>query len=335
MDKLRAIEYFVRTADAGSFSEAARQLDVSPPAVTKMVAALERDLGASLLRRASRQVLLTTDGERYIASCRRLLAELREAEQTLSSRRLHARGRLVVGVSRTIALNCIMPHLNSFRLAQPELELDFRSLNYAHEPAARVCDVLLVVGFQEPGDWIARQLGRGRHSVLASPAYWDRHGRPVDPDDLATHTLLAHRVPRGVIIDRWLFSCNGVRKTVATTPAMVFDDRDSQVRAAEEGVGVIFANDLTLLPVLTSGRLELVLRDWIGHEAPPVSLMYRRGAGKSAAVRAFIRFAEEVFADLTRRRAAFGPPDESPMPEWFRTGYVGRLKERGAGARGR
>ena len=176
MDKLRAIEYFVRTADAGSFSEAARQLDVSPPAVTKMVAALERQLGALLLRRASRQVLLTTDGERYIASCRRLLSELREAEQTLASRRLHARGRLVVGVSRSIALNCIMPHLNSFRSAQPELELDFRSLNYAHEPTARACDVLLVVGFQEPGDWIARQLGRGRHSVLASPAYWDRQG---------------------------------------------------------------------------------------------------------------------------------------------------------------
>lgn len=332
MDKLRAIEYFVRTADAGSFSAAARQLDVSPPAVTKMVRALERSLGTALLRRESRQVLLTTDGERYIASCRKLLAELRETEQALSSRRLHARGRLVVGISRTVALNCILPVLESFRSAQPELELDFRSLHYAHEPAARICDVLLVVGWQEPGDWIARQLGRGRHSVLAAPAYWNRRGRPAAPEDLAAHTLLAHRVPRGVVIDRWIFSREGVRRTVATTPAMVFDDRESQVKAAEEGAGVIFANDLTLLPSMLSGRLELVLRDWIGHEAPPVSLMYRRGAANSAAVRAFTRFASGVFADLMRQREAFGPPDASPMPEWFRTGYVGRLRERGARA---
>jgi hypothetical protein len=109
----------------------------------------------------------------------------------------------------------------------------------------------------------------------------------------------------------------------------------------EEGVGVIFANDLTLLPSLTSGRLELLLRDWIGHEAPPVSLMYRRGAGqvcRGACLPAgaaqfrneLIRFTEEVFVDLARRRAVFGAPDESPMPEWFRVGYVGRLKEQGA-----
>ena len=328
MDKLRAIEYFVKVVGTGSFSAAARQLDVSPPAVTKMVAALERELQTVLLRREHRRVLLTADGDRYLKTCTRMLADLRETEQSMADGRTKARGRLVVGISRTVALNCLLPRLEEFRRNQPELELEFRSVNYAYEPTASVCDVLLVVGWQEASDWVAHQIARGRHSVVAAPSFWRRHGRPTDPRDLVGLTVLAHRVPRGVVLDRWKFSRGEEKREVEVKPAVVFDDRDSQAFAATSGEGIIFANDITLLPWLLEARLEQVLEEWIGHEAPPISLMYRRGGRSSAAVRAFGDFATAVFADLTQQRLAFGPPDTSAMPDWFRTHYVGRLGER-------
>jgi LysR family transcriptional regulator for bpeEF and oprC len=328
MDKLRAIEYFVKVVEMGSFSGAARQLDVSPPAVTKLVAALERNLGTLLLRREPRRLLLTADGDRYLKSCTRILANLRETEQALVEGRTKAHGRLVIGISRTVALNCLLPRLESFRHSLPELELEFRTVNYAYEPTASLCDVLLVVGWQEASDWIAHQIARGRHSVVAAPTFWRRHGRPTDPGELAKLPVLAHRVPRGVVLDRWKFSQCDERREVEVKPIMVFDDRDSQAFAAAAGAGLIFANDITLLPWLLEGRLEQVLREWIGHEAPPISLMYRRGGRNSAAVRAFGDFATAVFADLMQQRAHFGPPDTSAMPDWFRSRYVGRLVER-------
>jgi LysR family transcriptional regulator, regulator for bpeEF and oprC len=328
VDKLRAIEYFAKVVEAGSFSSAARQLDVSPPAVTKMVAALERELGTLLLRREPRRLLLTPDGDRYLKSCTRLLADLRETEQSLVDGRTRAQGHLVVGISRTVALNCLLPRLASFRRTQPALELEFRTVNYAYEPTASLCDVLLVVGWQEASDWIAHQIARGRYSVVAAPSFWQRHGRPVDPSELADLPVLAHRVPRGVVLDRLKFSRGEERREVDVRPTMVFDDRDSQAFAAASGEGLIFANDITLLPWLLEGRLEQVLSEWIGHEAPPISLMYRRGGRSSAAVRAFGDFATAVFAELMQQRLTFGPPDTSAMPDWFRTRYVGRLVER-------
>jgi DNA-binding transcriptional LysR family regulator len=185
-----------------------------------------------------------------------------------------------------------------------------------------------VVGWQEAGDWVAHQIARGRHSVVAAPSFWRRYGRPTDPNELASLTVLAHRVPRGVVLDRWKFSRGDEKRDVEIKPAMVFDDRDSQAFAAASGQGIILANDITLLPWLLEGRLEQVLVEWIGHEAPPISLMYRRGARSSAAVRAFGDFATAIFANLTQQRLAFGPPDTSAMPDWFRTRYVGRLVER-------
>src|SRR3954470_9119698 len=103
MDRLRGMEYLVRVVDAGSFAAAARELGVSPPAVTHMVAALEHDLGVALLRRHSRHLSLTADGEHFIPAVQAALAELRSAESRLSVNRTRSSGKLVVGVGRTVA----------------------------------------------------------------------------------------------------------------------------------------------------------------------------------------------------------------------------------------
>jgi LysR family transcriptional regulator for bpeEF and oprC len=328
MDKLRAIEYFVQTVEAGSMAAAARQLAVSPPAVTKMIAALERDLGTTLLRRDSRKLLLTPDGDRYLKTCGRLLADLRETEAALSARRSRARGRLVIGISRTVAAQCIVPRIADFRSRHPDLELEFRNVNYAHEPLAGLCDMLVLIGWQEDSDWIAQQVARGRHSAVATPAFWQQQGWPNDPDDLARYPCLGYRVPRGVVIDRWRFVRGSDVRQVAVKTPMVFDDRDALVEAALMGLGVHFGNDVTLMPWLRARRLQAALPAWVGQDTPPIHILYRRGGRGSAAVREFGDFVIRVFSDLMREREVFGPPDGGAMPDWFKARYVGRLADR-------
>ena len=328
MDKLRAIEYFVQVVEAGSFSAAARQMEVTPPAVTKLVAALEGELGVQLLRRSPRRVILTPDGDRYLKACGALLQGLRSVEQGLGNSAVQAEGKLVVGVSRTILANVLMPSFGELRARHPDLRLDLRTVNYAHEPAASLCDVLLLIGWQEDSDWVAQLVARGRHSVLASPAFWAEHGRPTDPAELGRFPCLAHRVPRGVVLDRWKFMRGDDTRSVPLEPVAVFDDRDGLAEAAARGHGVMFGNDVTLLRWLESGALEVAMKEWVGLEAPPVHLMYRRGGRGSARVRAFADFITRVFARTMRQREAYGPADTTAMPEWFHTRYTGRLAGR-------
>ena len=146
MDKLRAIEYFVRVVAAGSFSAAARQLEVSPPAVSKLIKALECELGTTLLHRDSRRVVLTADGDRYLQTCARVLVGLREAESEIASGRTRASGKLVVGLSRMLGPNCLMPFLPEFLRRYPDIEVDVRAVNYPQEPLAAKCDVLVLRG---------------------------------------------------------------------------------------------------------------------------------------------------------------------------------------------
>jgi DNA-binding transcriptional LysR family regulator len=227
-----------------------------------------------------------------------------------------------------LAAGALMPRFAAFRDKHPQVEIDFRNVNYAHEPLAGLCDVLLLIGWQEDSDWVAHQIARGRHTVMAAPAFWKRHGVPRDPDELVRYTCLAHRVPRGVVIDRWKFVRGEEARRVELRPAMTFDDRDTQAQAAIQGMGAMFANDLTMLPWMEGKLLEPVLLDWIGQEAPPVHLLYRRGGRMSARVRAFSDFATAIFGEIMQRRQPYGAPDTSPMPEWFRSRYAGRLAAR-------
>lgn len=328
MDKLRAIEYFVRVVEAGSFSAAARQMEVTPPAVTKLVSALEGELGVQLLRRSSRRVLLTPDGDKYLKACGALLQDLRSVEQGLGKSGTQAEGQLVVGVSRTALANVLIPHFGELRARHPDLRLDLRTVNYAHEPGAALCDVLVLIGWQEDSDWVAQMVARGRHSVLAAPSFWAEHGKPSDPAGLARLPCRAHRVPRGVVLDRWKFRRGTETRSVALQPIAVFDDRDALAEAASRGHGVMFGNDVTLLRWLQSGALELGLPDWVGLEAPPVHLMHRRGGRGSARVRAFSDFITDVFARVMREREAYGPADTTAMPDWFHSRYTGSLAGR-------
>lgn len=329
MDKLRAIEYFVSVVACGGFSAAARHLEVSAPAVTKLIAALERELGVKLLVRDSRRVALTADGERYLQTCSRALGELRAAENDLSAGSTRARGKLVVGLSRVVGPNCIMPWLPEFQRRHPDIELDVRAVHYPQEPQAALCDLLVLIGWGEDPEWVMRTIAWNRIGVVAAPGYWAEHGEPTDPDDLVRHRCVAYRLPRGLVYDHWKLRRGDEVREIAIKPALVADDRDTLLQAVLAGAGVMWVSDLTVMPYLGRGDLRPVLTDWTGLEAPPMRLHYRRGGRHQAKVRAFADFTVEVMGRLEASRS-HGLQSAGPglVPGWFVADHVGGLAGR-------
>jgi DNA-binding transcriptional LysR family regulator len=328
MDKLRAIQYFLQVVEAGSFSAAARHLEVSPPAVTKLVAALERDIGTTLLRRDSHRVMLTPDGESYLKTCSRIMADLKAAERSLGAIRTKPSGKLIVGMSRVLGPNCVMPFIPEFIARNPDIELDFRIVHYPHEPLASMCDMLVLIGWHHDSDWIARPVASTRFVTVASPAYWENRGLPNDPAELGSHRCLIHRVPNGVVLDLWYYIRGEESRSVALRPGLIADDRDALVEAAVAGAGVIRVGDLTIQSWLDRGVLQPVLCDWTALESPTIYLLYRRGARQLARVRAFSDFITDIFYRIALRQGHANPPQGNPKPEWFRTRYVGGLAAR-------
>ena len=320
MDKLRGMQYLVKVVEARSFAGAARELNVSPPAVTQMIAALEHDLGTSLLRRGPRGVLLTPDGAQYYRICAQTVAGLQAAEADLRSGRVRASGILVVGMADRIACNCIMPELPKFLARHPDLRFDIRRVHTTDDPIAAQVDVLLILAWQHYEDWISKDVAQNNYLTCAAPAYWRERGMPDDPDDLRSHTITAYRSSQGLVLDEWKYQRGPVVKSLALQPRLICDSREAQLAAAIRGCGVLRGSDLTMWPVLAQGLLVPALRDWNGLEAPPIRLLYRRSAAASPRVRAFASFVDEVFTRLKTLRAAAGYPEPQPepAPAWFR-----------------
>jgi DNA-binding transcriptional LysR family regulator len=323
MDKLRAMEYFVRVVEAGSFAAAARELEVSPPAVTHSIAALERTLGAPLLRRGSRHLSLTPDGEQFFPACSLALEELRAAQARLSTYRTRVSGRLVVGTQKAFG-HFVAP----FLATHPELTLDLRYVQNPKDPLAALVDVLVFIGWIEDSEMVAKRTGQTRYVTCASPAYWKTRGVPRDPNDLRTHDCLALRSSWGAVLDLWKYKRGEEMRSVALGPRMVSDDMDWLIEAAVRGAGVVRLIDLKTRPFLHQGLLDPVLVDWEGLEAPPIHVMYRRGSRPSARVRAFVEFVANLCADLQTSRMAprTGSLAQCPCRDGFAATGSGRSR---------
>jgi len=317
MDRLRAIEYLVRVVSAGSFVTAARELGVSPPAVTHMIAALERDLGATLLRRHSRHLSLTPDGERFLPAATAALTELRAAEARLSVNRTRSMGTLVVGLGRTVSAT-IAPVLPEFLRRHPGLALDLRIVQ---NPKAAAVDVTVFVGWIEDADMVAKRIAQTRFVTAAAPSYWQMRGRPQDPDELSAHNCFAYRSHWGAVLHVWKYRRGDEARSVTMESKFVSEDLNSILAAAAAGAGVVRVADLLAWAQLEHRLLEPALEEWEALEAPAIHVMYRRGARQSARVRAFVDFMVETFAGLeaARERSARRKFEAVPMPTWFRS----------------
>ena len=319
MDKLRALEYFVAAANARSFSRAARALEVTVPAMTRLVGELEKRLGVRLLDRSNRGLNLTADGARYLDTCRPLLQQLSRADDELTGAAARPLGTLVVGSPSYLSEHCIVPALPEFRARHPEIDLDLRNIDRAALPSGGVADVLILFGWPDSRDWVQRRIAQTRMLVCAAPDYWRRHGMPASPRDLERHTCLVYRDAEGTALDLWTYERGGVREAAAVKGWMVSDHRDDLVRAVLDGAGVARFSDLTVQEHLRAGRLVPALADWESKEAPPVNLLFRPAHRRLPRVQRFAEFAVELFARLEKERQPRPAARLSAeRPSWYR-----------------
>lgn len=331
MDKLRAIQYFVAAAGEGSFSRAARRFAVSVPAVAKLVTALERELGVRLFDRTARGLVLTADGERYLAVCESVVARLAEAEQGFRRSGESPRGTVVVEAPPLMTRFWILPALPAFHRDYPDIQIELRMVDRTTiaDVDASGIDICVVLGWPEALDLVVREVARMRLLVCATPAYWARHGMPERPRDLARHAAFLVRTPKGVLLDYWRYRRGTEEEAVKLSGWLVSDHRDLALEAVLAGEGIGRFADLSVQHLLRDGWLVPALLDWETPDDPPVKLVHRPLRQGSPALRVVLGFIEARLQALEAGREvplSRGNPEE--RPDWYRRSY-GRASSTG------
>jgi DNA-binding transcriptional LysR family regulator len=294
MDKLRALQYFVAAAEERSFSAAARRLEISIPAVAKLINGLERTLGARLFVRTARGLSLTAEGECYLEACGPLMEQLSAADERIAGAG-RLRGTVVVGAWPTLSTFVLTPALPRFHARYPEIRIDLRYCNEPNDAGADAMDVLLLLGWPEAQNRVHRRLGPLEHVVCAAPTYWAAHGMPQHPRELEHHRCMVFRTPTGTVLDLWKFQRDAAEDAVTVNGWLVSDNLHALIGMAVASEGVVRLSEASLRTELRSGRLTPALRQWRSKDIPFVNLFYRSNGRQVARVRAFIDFVSELF----------------------------------------
>lgn len=318
--KLRALEYLVSVVDTGGFAAAGRALGVAPASVHRLVNALEREVGATLLVRDGGKPRPTPEGAAYVERARRILSELADLEQSLHDTTKTPSGTLVIASHSVVTKFVLADLLPAFLAACPGVRVDLRDAGAGRDLGQLGADLLLLFGWPPAQDAILRTLARTRWLVVATPAFWNLHGVPDTPADLARYPCALFRTPYGEVLDRWTFARGDLRAEVRVDGPLVGDDRNALDAPLLAGRLVARVNDLTARDALARGLLQPVLLDWDGLHSPPLNLLYRKSLARQPRVRAFVDFIRTSAEALATNRLPSGMPEpRSPTkPDWFR-----------------
>lgn len=295
METLSNLECFIRTADAGSFSEAARQLGLTPAGVSRNVAMLEKNLGARLFHRSTRRLALTEAGEELRLGIAGSLEELQSALAAVSTERLEPSGVLRVSMSPSIGMGWLMPMLPEFLARFPRIRPEWHFENRQVDLVGEGYDAAIGGGFELRQGVVARRLAPAHVIAVASPGYLQARAQPAHPSDLRTVDWIASRSLQNGRIRTWVLR-NGAGEEVAmeASPSLVLSDPAAMREAALLGLGIAMLALPDVLPQLEQGTLVRVLPDWHA-DAGAISLYYASRALLPAKTRAFIDFVTQAF----------------------------------------
>jgi LysR family transcriptional regulator for bpeEF and oprC len=295
VENLRSIGVFVRAAELRSFAAAAAVLGLTPSAVSKAVATLERSLGIRLLARSARGVSLTDEGVRFHARCCTIVAELQAAEREVARARGVARGRLRVALHSSPANSHILPSLPAFLRSYPEVQLDISIVAGAMSLEVKNFDVAVFLGDPPDSNLVAHRIAERCFRTVAARSYLERHGTPQTPQELKDHNCVVHVLPHGRAQDVWVYQRAEHHFEIKVQGNLSIDDGSQMREMALAGLGIARLPNNNVDPLLaTRDDLVWLLADW-SSDAPPVHLMYARGRGASPKVRAFSEFVTALF----------------------------------------
>jgi len=258
-DKLLALRLFVRVARTGSFSAAARELDLSQPSVSRIIAALEEDVGGALVTRTTRAVTLTDVGNDYLVSVEAILASLEEADHAARGSR-ELRGSLRVAMPASFGVREIIPVLPGFLSRHPLLNVSLLMSDQRQDTIKEGVDVALRLGELADSSATARLIGRTQRLVAASPTYLKARGMPETPVDLAAHAAIVG--PAGTSAGTWSFQKDGHSVSVRINSRLTVSFNEAAVAAAVAGIGVVTTALWGCRAELASGALIQLLPDW-------------------------------------------------------------------------
>lgn len=289
MSRFHAMHVFVAVAEVGSFAAAARRLNISPPAATRAIALLEDAIGARLLVRTTRSVKLTESGARYLGDCRRILADIAEAEAAASGSYLHPQGNLKVTASVLFGQEFMVPILTDFLDAHPDVSIEALFVDRVTHIVEEGIDVAVRIGHLPDSSLSAIRVGSVRRVVCGSPHYFARHGMPREPDDLSNHNIIASSGTWSS--PEWKFGKDGAL-AVRVTPRLSCSTFDAVIQATIQGWGLARPLSYQIGRDVRDGRLMTVLQDF---EQPPlpIHIVHPDGHRAPAKVRAFIDYAVE------------------------------------------
>ena len=279
------MQVFVAVADTAGFAPAARKLQMSPPAVTRAIAALEDRLGILLFHRTTRQVRLTAAGLRFLEDCRRILADLSEAEDSATGAHREPRGHLSITAPMRFGFMHVAPLLLEFLERYPEVSVQTLFVDRVVNLLEEGLDIAVRIGPLPDSSLTAIRVGTVRRVVCGSPAYLDRQGIPVSPEALADHEIV---VFSGLSArPAWNFHTTDGELNVPLTSRLIVNTADVAIAAAVAGRGLTRVLSYMIAPELKSGHLQIVLAD--SEPAPlPIHIVYQEGRKAAARVRALV-----------------------------------------------
>jgi len=290
MDRVSEMRTLVAVAEAGSFSEAAKRLGLTPPTVTRSIAALEQRLGARLFVRTTRSVRLTEAGAQFADDAKRLLADLDLAWQTAAGQHGRARGSLRLTAPVLFGEQYMMPVLREFLDAHPEVSASVLLLDRVTNLIEEGLDLALRIGPSQDSGLEVVEVGRVRRMVVAAPSYLDKFGCPQRPQDLAQHRIVVS-VGASASLD-WSFGDGSDHQSVRVAPALSVSTLRAAIGEAQAGWALTRVLSYQVQADLAAGRLQAVLEAF---EPPslPVCLVFPRSRIPSARLMAFVELASQ------------------------------------------
>ena len=293
MDATSDLRAFVRVLDRGSFSSAAKDLGLTPSAVSKLISRLEDRLGVRLLARSTRRLALTPEGETFLARARRIVADIEEAEAEVASARGAPRGRLRVNAGTAFGLHQLAPALADFLARYPEIDVDLSITDRLVDLVEEQSDIAVRSGHIPEGPFIQRKIADLQRVICAAPSYLKRRGTPKVAADLKDHDCI---VVAGPGLNRWPFKTRSGIDVVEVRPRVSTDDAEAALRLAIEGAGIIRLSDVIVGSPLRDGELVALLTDSHHVEPFPLAAIYPAGRQRLPRVAVFIEFLVERFA---------------------------------------
>lgn len=285
MDRLYLMTVFVAVAEEGGFAAGARKLKLSPPAVTRAIAALEERLGLRLLERTTRHVRVTQAGQRYLDDARRIIAAVDEADEAAAGINATPRGHLAVTAPMLFGRMYVMPGIVDYLQRYPGTEVSAVFVDRVTNLLEEGLDVAVRIGELPDSSLQALQVGHVRRMIVASPAYLKACGTPRHPAEIVRHTVVA--ATGASIQPEWRFIEETKLQSYKVQPRLTVTSNDGVIEAARCGLGLARLLSYQAAPWIASGALLPVLQEF---ELPPVpvNIVHRDGRHGSARVRTFI-----------------------------------------------